>query len=435
LFAVALAAVTVLLAGQARAQAEPPALDAHWQATYIWQHKPAFPASYSGERSLLPEAEKSYSFSATGYLGARLWEGGEFYANPEVIQGVPLSGLQGLGSLSNGENQKTSGPHPTLYLPRLFLRQTWPLGQTGSEQVESAQNQLAGPRPRDRIVLTAGKFSITDVFDQNTYSHDARTQFLTWASLAQGAFDYVADAQGYTIGAAVEVYRGDWALRAGRFAAPSESNGPNLTLALGQFHGDQLELEHRHAFGELPGAVRVLLWRNVENMGGFAEAIDLARAGGGTPDVARVRHRQSKSGYGLHFEQQLTQNVGAFIRYSASDGRSEAFSFEEVDSSAQLGAQFKGAPWNRQDDTFGLLRIANGLSPVHRDYLAKGGLGFFVGDGRLNYRREQVTEAYYSLAVVRGVWISADLQHIRDPAYNADRGPVKIYSVRFHAEY
>jgi hypothetical protein len=425
----------VLLPLQGHCEEDAPAGEAHAQVTYVWQHKPAFAAAYSGPRSLSPAAETGYSFSATAFLGARAWPGGEIYVNPEVVQGRPLSNLQGLGSLTNGENQKSSGPTPTLYLARLFVRQTWSLQGSAMEDVESEQNQLAGSRPRNRIVLTCGKVSVTDIFDQNTYSHDPRTQFLTWASLAQGSYDFVADSQGYTVGAALEATWEDWSVRAGRFAAPSESNGPNLSAALGQFHGDQVELEHRHTLGERPGAVRVLLWRNVENMGGFADAIAASQATGGTPEVADVRHRQSKAGYGVHLEQQLSQDVGGFLRYSWSDGRTEAFSFEEVDRSAQAGVQVKGAPWHRPDDVVGLLHIANGLSGVHRDYLALGGLGFFVGDGRLNYRREEVTEAYYNLAVLRDVWFSAHVQHVRNPAYNADRGPVNVYSLRFHAEY
>jgi hypothetical protein len=429
----ALALLLAVLSPLASAQDESPAdAEAHFQATYIWQRKPAFPAAYSGPHSLSPDAEKSYSFSATAYLGLRPWKGGELYLDPEVVQGVPLSNLQGLGSISNGENQKTSGSDPKLYFPRFFLRQTWGLGG-GTEPVESGQNQLAGTQDRKRVVLTVGKLAVTDIFDQNTYSHDPRTQFLTWASLAQGSLDFVADSQGYSVGAALEAYWEDWALRAARFAAPSESNGPDLDRALARFHGDQVELEHRHTLAIGPGAVRLLVWRNVENLGRFDDA--LAQAGGSTPDVAQVRRRQSKRGYGVHFEQELAPSVGGFLRYSWNDGRSETFSFEEVDRSAQAGVQVKGTAWQRPEDTVGLLHIVNGISTAHRDYLAAGGLGFFVGDGRLNYRNEQVSEAYYNLAVAAHAWLAADLQYIRNPAYNADRGPVKVFSLRLHAEY
>ena len=421
-------------AGADRPDQAAPNFDARFQATYIWQRKPAFGAAYSGPNSLSTEAEKSYTFSATAYLGARLGPGTELFVNPEVIQGVPLSNLQGLGSPTNGEIQKVAGPNPKLYLPRVFVRQTWGLGG-GSEGVEGGQNQFAGPRDKRRIVLTAGKFAVTDVFDANAYSHDARSQFMTWASVAQGSYDFVADSQGYTWGASLEYIHDDWALRVGRFVGPQESNGQSLSFAIGRYHGDQIEVEHAHELGGRPGVVRVLLWDNRELMGRFADAIDFARRNGGVPDVANVRAPHHKHGYGLHLEQALSDDIGAFVRYGWADGQTETYSFEEVERSAQAGVSIKGASWGRGGDTVGLLALRNGLSAVHQRYLAQGGLGFFIGDGRLNYRPEQIVETYYSYRLCPQTWLSADYQHIANPAYNADRGPVNVYGLRLHAEF
>ncbi|MDE2628473.1 MAG: carbohydrate porin [Burkholderiales bacterium] len=411
-----------------------PNFDARFQATYIWQRKTAFAAAYSGPNSLSTDAEKSYTFSATAYLGLRLAPGTELYVNPEVIQGVPLSNLQGLGSPTNGEIQKVAGSNPKLYLPRLFVRQTWGLGG-GSDSVDAAQNQLSGTRDKRRLVLTAGKFAVTDVFDANAYSHDARSQFMTWASLAQGPYDFVADSQGYTWGASLEYVHDDWALRVGRFVAAQESNGQSLNFAIGRYHGDQIEVEHAHRIGGQPGVVRVLFWSNRESMGRFADAIDYAQRHGGVPDVANVRAPHHKHGYGLHLEQALSDDVGAFVRYGWGDGQTETYSFEEVERSAQAGLSIKGASWGRGGDTVGLLALRNGLSAIHQRYLAQGGLGFFIGDGRLNYRPEQIVEAYYSYKLCPQAWLSADYQHIVNPAYNADRGPVNVYGLRLHAEF
>lgn len=420
--------------GAATAHEAEPDFDARFQATYIWQRKPAFTAAYSGPNSLSAKAEKSYTFSATVFLGIRLHPGTELYINPEVIQGVPLSGLVGLGSPTNGEIQKVAGPHPSVYLPRLFVRQTWGLGG-GSEDVEAAPNQLAGQRDRRRLVLTAGKLAVTDIFDTNRYSHDARTQFLSWASLTHGPFDYVADARGYTWGAALEYVHGNWAFRYGCFIGPEESNGESLNFAIGQYHGDQVEIERSHELGGQPGAVRLLLWNNRENMGRFQDAINDARLYGGTPDVANVRRPNNKHGYGLHLEQALSSNIGVFVRYGWADGQTETYSFEEVERSAQAGVAIKGASWGRSDDTLGVLVMRNGLSSVHQQYLSQGGLGFFIGDGRLNYRPEQIIETYYSFKLSKQTWLSADYQRIVNPAYNADRGPVNVYSLRLHTEF
>lgn len=409
-------------------------IEAHFQSTYIWQHKAAFDAPYTGEHSLLTRPEHSYTFSATAFFGVRLRPGTELYIDPEVIQGTPISGLYGLGSPTNGEIQKVAGPTPLAYLPRVFLRQTWQLGGT-QESVASSANQMAGIQASERLVLSVGKMAVTDVFDLNTYAHDPRTQFMTWASLASGPYDFVADAQGYTWGGALEYFNGNWALRAGRFIGPKESNGQELNFAIGRFHGDQVELEHHHEIDGHAGAVRLLGWRNVENMGRYDDAMAFAATNGGVPDVGSVRRPNVKHGWGLHIEQALSDNIGGFARYGWANGQTETYSFEEVDRSAQFGLSFNGALWRRAEDAAGVLLIRNGLSSAHRAYLAQGGLGFFIGDGQLNYRQEQVLETYYNVAMAKRFWLGLDVQHIANPAYNADRGPVNVYGIRLHAEY
>ncbi len=406
--------------------------DVSAQATYIWQSKGNFQAPYSGANSLTSERERSYSFSSTAYVGLRIPLLGELYLNPEAIQGKPLSGLAGMGSFSNGEMQKVGGPTLKPYLPRLFLRRDWALSEDAVD-VEAAPNQLAGSHAIDLLRLTVGKFAITDVFDENRFSHDARSQFLTWASTAQGAYDFAADAQGYSIGAALEFKRADWALRVGRFMVPEQSNGEKLSWALGRLHGDQIEVEHRHEWQNLPGALRLLLWRNREAMGAFQDALNKFLPG--NPQVGAVRQLQTKSGFGLHWEQAWSPALGSFLRFSRGDGRTESYSFEDVDRSRQIGLNIKGLAWSRHEDNIGLLAIANSLSASHRQYLAQGGLTFFLGDGRLTYRDEQIFEAYYNWAAAPGLWISLDLQHLLNPAYNRDRGPVNLMALRLHAEY
>ncbi|WP_234484885.1 carbohydrate porin [Noviherbaspirillum pedocola] len=415
-------------------EAKPENFNVHVQSTYVWERKGDFNAPYSGLRSLSPQEETAYSFSATAAFGLRLWRGAELYFNPEVVQGVPLSGLTGLGGMTNGEQQKTGGPNPTFYRARLFLRQSFDLG---GEKVaaDSDMNQLAGMLDRRRIVMTAGNLSVIDLFDNNPYAHDPRTQFLNWALTTHGAYDFAADARGYTWGAAVEYFYDDWALRYGRFMQPEESNGLPLDTRLFRHYGDQVEIEHAHRIGELNGKLRFLAFRNRAAMGSFAESVDLARTQGGVPDIATTRRDRTKLGYGIGLEQEMTKNTGVFARASWNDGQEETWAFTEIERSLALGATFKGAAWKRERDTVGVALVRNGLSGAHQAYLAAGGYGVFIGDGRLNYRPETIAEAYYSLGVGAHAWLTLDLQHIANPAYNADRGPVTVASLRLHASY
>jgi high affinity Mn2+ porin len=408
--------------------------NAHFQTTYIWQKKPSFNAPYTGEFSLRPEREKAYSFSATAALGWRAWTGGELYFNPEVVQGVPLSGLRGLGGMTNGEQQKTSSPNPTLYRARLFLRQTWNLG-CEREAIESDMNQLAGMVSRRRLVLTAGNLAVIDLFDNSAFAHDPRTQFMNWALLAHGAYDFAADARGYSSGAAIEYFYDDWVLRAGRFMQPAESNGLPLYKNIFKHFGDQIELEHTHTLGQQAGKLRVLAFRNRANMGSFRDALADAPNNGGVPDVSRVRTERSKRGFGISAEQDVAGDIGLFGRASWNDGASETYAFTEIERSVSAGAVVKGTAWNRTDDRVGVAFVRNGLSKAHRDYLAAGGHGAFIGDGQLTYKPEAIVEAYYSINVAKGAWVTLDYQRIANPAYNADRGPVNVGSIRLHAQY
>ena len=420
------------LAEVGHAQDVPEEASAKFQATYVWERKYPFDAAYSGSHSLSPDREKSYSFTATAALGTRTWRGGELYFDPEVAQGVPLSGLTGLGGFTNGEIARVSSPNPTFYRARLFARQTWGFGG-GSEKTEPDANQLAGSVDRRRLALTVGNLSVLDIFDGNAFSHDPRTQFLNWSLMTYGAYDYAADARGYSWGLALEYFIEDWRLRAGRFIQPKEPNQLALDPRIFRHYGDQIEIERAYALAERPGRLRFLAFRNVARMARYQDALDLAAQTGGAPDINAVRTvERVKRGYGLNFEQEISSSVGLFGRASWADGQTETYAFTEIDRSLSGGVSVKGGTFARARDTFGIAYVRNALSTAHRDYLAAGGLGFFLGDGALRYRPENVLEAYYSLNVAKDTSFSADFQRILNPGYNADRGSVSVVTARLH---
>ncbi|WP_454753704.1 carbohydrate porin [Cupriavidus necator] len=406
----------------------------HGQATYIWQRKPSFGAAYSGEHSLGTERAKSYSFTSTLDLGLGLWQGAEFHLNPEVSQGVPFSGLHGLGGLTNGELAKSSGTNPTFYRARAFVRQTWGLGG-GEEKLDADFNQFARTVDKQRVVLTAGNFGVLDVFDLNPYGSDPRTQFLNWSSLTHGSFDYPADARGYNWGVSLEYVGDGWSARFGHFLQPLESNGLKLDTRMFEHYGDILELEKRYNLAGRPGAARLLLWRNKAKMGKFSDAIAFGQANNVTPDVTDVRAEHAKVGVGITLLQEVNDSLGVFFRANMSDDKTETYAFTEIGKQIAGGGTLNGTSWGRPNDELGVAMAVNMLRSPHRDYLAAGGLGAFLGDGALRYGPEQVLEVYYSLALLKYFSVSPNAQYIRNPGYNRDRGPAKFYGVRFHAEF
>jgi len=408
----------------------------HGQTTYVWQRKPAFDAAYSGDNSLGAARAKSYSFTATLDLGMRLWKGAEFHFNPEVAQGVAFSELHGLGGLPNGELAKTAGTNPTLYRARAFLRQTWGLGGD-TEKIDADFNQFANVVDKRRVVLTAGNFAVPDVFDAVSYAQDPRTQFMNWSFMAHPSFDYAADARGYNWGVALEYIDSEngWAVRAGRFLQPVESNGLPLDTRFMKHYGDMIELEKSYTLLGQEGKVRLLGWRNQARMGRFDDAIALGQATGNAPDLSLVRKEHAKVGVGLSFEQRAGDNLGLFARLNWSDDKTETYAFTEVGRSVSFGGLLKGTAWRRPNDVLGAAIAVNMLGPDHRAYLAAGGSGAFLGDGALNYGHERVLELFYSLQVTKALAISPDFQLIQNPGYNRDRGPAKFVGVRVHAEF
>ncbi len=437
------AAAGLLFAPVARAAEGDEPLEETWQfhaqSTWNTQRHRAFGAQASGPNSLTAAADSMYTFSATAMPGWRPWRGGELYLNVEAASGVPFTGnLVGLGGFTNGEITRAAGTDLMLYRQRLFLRQTWQLGGE-IETISSGFNQLAGRLSHDRFTLTVGNFSTLDVIDPNRYAKDPRTQFMNWSHWTYAAYDYAADARGFGWGAMGEWIRGDWALRFGRMTGPRDPNGLPVDPALAIHYGDQLEVEHNHHLGDQPGAVRLMVWRNRAVLARFEDALSWLQAHPGNysgPDalLASRRSEQFKQGLGLNLEQALGPDTGLFLRAMQADGQTETHAFTEVDNSLSLGLSMQGSRWGRPDDGVGVALARNGLSADRRRFLAAGGISFFIGDGMLDYAPETIAESYYSVGLGHDFAVTLDWQHIRNPAFNAARGPVDVLALRLHAE-
>lgn len=406
----------------------------HLQATSTTQRHGGFNSPYAGANSLLPRESAKETLDATLFLGLRLWQGGEFYINPELDQGYGLANTMGVAGFTSGAAYKVG--HDSVYgrLHRAFLRQTIALGDATSG-VETGANQLAGARPDERLTLTLGKISVADLFDGNSYAHDPRADFLNWSIIDGGAFDYAADSWGFSSGATAEWVRGDWSLRAGFYAMSKLPNGETLDGRFGQ-HQWLLEAERRFRWMGRQGAARLLGFVTEARMASYADAFGQAQGGQMPADLTPLRRLQRKHGLAFNAEQELADGVGAFVRYSWNDGRTEAYDFTDINRSVAAGLQLKGGLWRQPEHTLGAALAANDLSSPARQFFAAGGLGILVGDGMLpHYATEQVFEVFYKVALGRFLSVTGDYQHVRHPAYNADRGPVSILALRLHAEY
>lgn len=407
----------------------------HFQNTVIMQYHPSFHASYSGMNSLKPVEETPTSVTSTLFMGAKIWNGAEVYFNPEISGGAGFSQTTGIAGFPNGEVYRVSDQAPHIYVARLYIRQTFALSDS-YKYVKDDINQIAKKLPTSYFAVSAGKFSVMDFFDNNKYSHDPRTQFYNWTLMGNGAWDYPANTRGYTYGLTFELVKPEWALRFGVVTVPTTANGSVMDTKIAKSRAESLEFEQDYSIGGQKGVIRLIGFLTEAQMGNYKQAIDWGLTHNTTSDLAYTRgYGKTKYGMGINIEHNFNDHVGMFFRSGWNDGHNETWAFTEIDRHASIGLSLNGNLWNRKEDNLGIASITNGISKDHRDFLADGGYGFIIGDGKLNYGLENITELYYSFRVSKqSLWLSPDYQFIINPAYNKDRGPVHAFGIRFHAE-
>lgn len=404
----------------------------HAQTTVINQFKPAFAAPYTGPNSLSTAKESQTSITSTFFFGTGLWKGASVHINPEIAGGSGLSQVLGIAAATNGETFRIGNPAPKIYIARLFFRQVIALSAENSMQ-ESDFNVMGGPLPDKYLSFTVGKIGVADYFDNNAYSHDPRTQFMSWALMSNGAWDYPANTRGYAPSAVVAYVSPRHELRYGFSLVPLVANGSQMNWNIANAGSHTLEYTHNHTLGNRRGALRLLGFLTSTDLGNYRESLARQPEKPVIEDTRRYGH--TKYGVGFNADQELTSDLGGFFRASWNDGHNETWVFTEIDRSVSGGLVLKGTRWKRERDNFGLAFVASGISKPHRDYLAAGGQGFMLGDGRLNYGWEHQTEVYYRAALSPDrLFLSSAYQLITNPGYNRDRhGPVNVFSVRLHA--
>jgi high affinity Mn2+ porin len=411
------------------------------QANFIFQTHPPFHAAYSGTNSLSPNYEKATSRVLTLYTGLRLDNSTELLVDIEEAGGAALS--TGLGLAGNTDLDIVRNPllSKTPYLGRGEIHKVFALSK---DKIENQRNfwSLFEELPRRRLEIRFGKFSIPDFFDVNSVGSDTHLQFINWTTDNNGAYDYAADTRGYTVGLTADYEDRNWGFRFAEGLMPKIANGIDLVWKPWQAHAENFEYELRH--GMIPkksGVVRLLAYTNSANMGIYRQAVEqfedhTAPQPESIPEIIdHPWHITRKYGFGINLEQNLTRNLTAFARFGWDNGKTESFAYTEVDQTFAEGLGANGAWWHRKQDRAGIAFVSNAIKKDHQTYLADGGLGFLLGDGKLNYGRENILETYYTVHVWRGIYLAPGLQHIVDPGYNRDRGPVLVPSFRAHIEF
>ena len=407
------------------------------QANFIFQTNPPFYAKYSGTNSFQPYYEKASSRVLTLYTGFEITKSIEVLADVEEAGGAGLSTALGLAGFTNLDVVRNPSLSKAPYLARLMYHQVIALGQQKTENARGPLSTFA-ELPARRLELRFGKFGLADFFDLNSVGSDSHLQFMNWTIDQNGGYDYAADTRGYTWGAMLEYQGPTWGLRFAEALLPTVANGPDLVWDLRRANAENVEFElHRGFLPKKDGIVRLLAYVNNANMGIYQVAIDQYLEGKvPTPEITNHPLQvTTKYGFGINFEQTLTNDMVVYGRFGWNNGKTESWAYTEDDQTFQGGAGFAGRMWKRKYDRAGLAIVSNSISKEHAQYLAYGGLGFLLGDGGLTYGRENILETYYTAHVWRGIYLGPDLQYIVNPGYNQVRGPVTVPGFRLHLEF
>lgn len=414
----------------------------HFQLTVISQDHLAFRSLYSGKNSLPAQAEwGATSITSTLFFGRTLWKNGAFYFDPEISGGNGLGASLGVAGALNGETYRVGNATPSVFIARAFFQQLIPLSKDSFENVEDDVNQLKGKVATERITISAGKFAISDFFDDNQYSHDPRTQFLNWSLMSNGAWDYPANTRGYTFGIVTEFITPVWKIRLSSVAVPSIANSPKMEYDFTKAHSETIEIERKISLNKKPGTLRLLFSEMYSRAPSYQSGITAIETN--NTHLLNVFSGDAKGKFfggkkytiGFSGDQQLNNWLGVFLRAGWNDGKDATWAFTEIDQTVSAGLSIKGILWKCPDDVFGIASVINGISPDHKEFLKAGGYGFIIGDGNLNYGHEGILEAYYNTHLTKFFTLGLDYQFVNNPGYNKDRGPVNAFAIRGHVEF
>ncbi|HET9825162.1 MAG TPA: carbohydrate porin [Chitinophagaceae bacterium] len=434
--------VSKIISAQGHSEVSAPSKwTAHFQITAIAQKHSGFKSAYNGNNSLADSVEPTaLSLTSTLFVGRKLWKGASIYFNPEMSGGKGLSFTKGVAGALNGETYRVGATEPQVFVARAYIQQHFAVGKFTYESVADDVNQVADGIPDSRITLTAGKFAMSDLFDDNVYAKDPRTQFFNWSIWANGAWDYPADTRGYTFGLVAELVKPGWSVKASSVAVPRIANFHEMEYRIPHAHSETVELDHAFFIRKRQGRVRFILSNTRSRAPSYKQGLRAVATKDSftlnviSGELENVSYGGKKLCMGANLEQTLTDQIGIFSRLGWNDGKYVSWAFTEIDRTASLGLSIKGKQWNRANDVLGIAGVANAISNDHRAFLKAGGYGFIIGDGYLDYGYESIVEIFYNARLASFLLASFDYQFVNNPGYNKDRGPAHVFAIRVHIE-
>ncbi len=408
-------------------------INIHEDFSGIYQGYPSFASpAFNGPKTFRSNGEAREVVSLDLFIGAKLWDGAEFWFNPEIDQGFGVSNSTGLAGFLNNGAFKLGQAAPYARVEDYFIRQTFNFGGTTTDAPAGEVN-FATTQSSNRLVITAGRLSQFTLIGASTY-FDVKGGLSNWNFGFPLSYDFGSDFWGSTFGALGEYYYGPFVARLGIFQMTKEPfdsqlyAGQSLNPSFFNDFNTTAELEYNYTALGQPGKVKATGWLVHGYFADINTALSNAAASGTTPIFDNSRQTSTKPGFLVTAEQHITKDIGIFALYGQESGRYEPYDGDDSDEYIAAGIQIAGTKWGRPNDVFSVAGAIDNISSEYIKFLAAGGTGLEIANGSLPvFGREQVLETYYKFQVTDTVSLTFDYQHLTNPGYNAERGPVNAF--------
>ncbi len=368
---------------------------------------------YDGYIGLSQNPEGQVLSLVTLSIAAKPWKGAEFLISPELASG---NGVGNGAGIANYPNALYGYPQTKPYLFRLQYKQEFNLAKNEDSKVQSYN-------------FTLGRFVIQEVLDVNPYAGNPKMDFLNFSHNMMSAWDASTTAYGWTYGFASSLVTKKGSINFCAVTVDSAAGGATPYLGVLKAHSFNLQYAQQYSIKKKSGTIRFLGFLNTALSGNYNNfVVDSS----GIASFDSLVDFNNKYGFAFDADMAISEDVGLFARASWNDGKTESFGYTETDFSLNAGALLSMPYIKRPHDIVGICASYNSISKPHRNFIAKGGTGFMLGDGYLDYAPESVVEAYYSCNLFADFYLTFDYQYAVNVGYNKSRGNTSFFAFRLN---